>query len=70
MEHEDAELTKAISDVTGHMYDEPEILVAMRGEDGEVTVFGIDSVDCYEQANGEYVPVAQHDEDPEKYTLS
>ncbi|WP_425145923.1 hypothetical protein [Deinococcus sp.] len=68
-EYEDTELVKALNDVTGNMYGEPAILVAMRDEYGQVTVFGVDSVDCYEQVSGEYVPVAQYDEDPESYEL-
>lgn len=68
--HKDTELVECISDVSGAMYDEPEILVALRDYEGRVTVFGIDSIDCYEQVSGEYVPVTDYDDNPESYTLA
>jgi len=70
---EDSELVEAIQEMEGRINGEPEILVAVRmsyAGDEQVSVFGINSVPCYELKNGEYVPVDTYDHDPERYELT
>ena len=59
-DHSDIELVECISDITGNVDAEPEILVAMRGADGKVIVFGINTVFGVEQRDGadiEFLPL-------------